>query len=149
MRGRKNLRLGLIACGYGLIGALGGGALLYILGQNYGGTVLEVLLRVPAVTAEQAQSVATEMREQGIGGLLLAPLTGTPYKLYAGQAAAAGTSLITFLLVSIPARLARFVGVTLVTHFAIRILGSRWPALRQLRWLLIGWAVFYLWYWFA
>lgn len=145
---RKELRPGLVACVYGLAGALTGGGLLYLLGQNYGPAVLEVMLRVPAVTADQAQAVANEMQEQGIGGLLLAPLTGTPYKLYAAQASATGISLSSFLLVSVPARLARFVGVTLLTHCAIRIIGRWWPNVANLRWLLFGWAVFYAWYWF-
>lgn len=145
---RSHLRAGLIACGYGLVGALVGGALLYLFGKNNPTGVVDMLVNVPAVTSAQAESVALEMRERGIGGILLAPLSGTPYKLYAAQAPAAGISLAALMLVSVPARLARFVGVTLLTHFAIRVVNEIWPKLPSLPLLLAGWVVFYLWYWF-
>ncbi|MGQ0656531.1 MAG: hypothetical protein ACT4NU_00285 [Chromatiales bacterium] len=45
-----------------------------------------------------------QIRAHGIAALVLGPLSGTPYKIYAVQADALGVNIWQFLAVSLPAR---------------------------------------------
>jgi hypothetical protein len=73
-------------------------------------------------------------------------LVGTPYKIYALQAAGAGFGLLIFLLVSIPARLMRFVIVTTLAAGGSRVL-RKFVGIRVLQLMhIVVWTSFYAWY---
>jgi hypothetical protein len=89
------------------------------------------------------------LQNSGLVALFIGPLVGTPYKLYALEAAQLGYGLFVFLLVSIPARLMRFIIVTMVSAAASRALG-RYVGVRTLQVLHIGvWVAFYSWYFYV
>jgi len=78
--------------------------------------------------------------------MMWGPLSGTPYKLYAVQATSAGIGFGMFMLISIPARLIRFLIVTIISHYVVAGL-SRWlPFQKRGGVLLTVWVVFYLFY---
>lgn len=60
---------------------------------------------VPAVTSEMLVRVERDLHDVGAIAMFIGPLTGTPYKLYAVPAPAAGIDLCWFLLISVPAGL--------------------------------------------
>ena len=73
--------------------------------------------------------VASQLDTRGITALFVGPLIGTPYKIYALEAAGAGFGLLIFLLVSIPARMMRFVIVSsvaaLASHYLNKVVSMR------------------------
>jgi len=91
LAGRDKLHRGLIVCLYSLAGALAGGTLMYLWGSQDPQTALRVVESVPAISTEMVGWVSEQLSTQGVVALMLGPLSGTPYKLYAVQAAGAGT----------------------------------------------------------
>lgn len=133
----------LLACGAAVIGALAGGLLLYRWGRADPSGATSALLAVPAIGPGMIQDVRSGLASNGLVALFLGPLKGTPYKIYAVVSGESGLSLPLFLLVSIPARGVRFIGMTLAASWVSHGPLSSWP-LRRKRALAIGaWTVFY------
>ena len=143
---RERLRTGLIACLYALCGAVVGGVLMYWWGRTSAQSALEFLEMLPAVDVLMLERVARELAESGPLALFYGPVTGTPYKLYAVQASGAGVGTIAFVVASIPARLTRFILITVATHYLLAALARRWPRLNRTALLLLAWTAFYVWY---
>lgn len=109
-----NWRRGLLATLTALLGAMIGGSVMYALAMN-NPTGLEVFLaRVPMINAALVNEVAQAVHRDGLAAMILGPFQGTPYKIYAVEAGAQSLPFLDFLLVTIPARLERFVLVVLV-----------------------------------
>lgn len=138
-------RLALCACLAALAGALAGGAVMYAAGRA-GGRVRDFLLRIPGVSPPMLARVRREVAERGFLAVLLGPLSGTPYKLYAAEAGSRRMSAAGFMLVSVPARLIRFVAVTglagWLAHQPFAGLATGW----KLAVWAGAWCVFYAWY---
>jgi membrane protein YqaA with SNARE-associated domain len=147
--GRKKLKIGLLACLYSLIGALIGGIILYFWGYNDLVSASKIIEKVPAVSHEMLLRAHSDMSEQGVWAVMLGPLSGTPFKVYAIQAADAGFSLWLFVLISIPARLIRFIFVTIFCHFSLKILSKVIKKLDTLMILVSGWVIFYSYYFYV
>lgn len=134
-----------IACGFALLGALLGGIVIYVWGSYDLVGALAVLKKLPAIDAAMCQSVGDEMRAEGVWATLQGPGEGRPYKIYAVWAGALDLSLTGFLLISIPARLIRFVLVTALVAGIARGLYFLSLSTRQL--IHLGsWTIFYAWY---
>lgn len=142
--GRDKLRAGLIACVYALLGSLAGGALVYFWGSVDPAGAAFVLEKTPAVSPEMVVRVHEELNDHGGLAIFFGPLSGTPYKLYAAQAADAGINLLPFLWISIPARFIRFVAVTTFCHYALRALKRLGLHVNSLTILLTAWSAFYI-----
>ena len=78
------------------------------------------------------------MDARGLAAILLGPLRGTPYKIYAVEWGAMHASFAGFLLISIPARYLRFLASVLIASAARRFVRS-WA-------LTCAWAAFYAYY---
>jgi len=144
--GRKKLRVGLTACLYSLAGALIGGSALYVWGHHDLPAARQMLEKVPAVSQAMIEEVNDDMARYGVWSVFLGPITGTPYKVYAAQAAAAGIGFWLFLLISIPARLMRFVLVTTIYHYALKFIGCSDRNKLSLSLVILSWIIFYIFY---
>lgn len=144
--GRNKLKTGLIACCYSLLGALLGGLVMYYWGYSNQLAVNQFLERIPAIDMELINSVKISLNEQGVTSVLFAPLSGIPYKIYAAQAAAQDVSLQSFLLISIPARIIRFMLITIFFHFALQAINKKINKKHNLAIILVSWVSFYLFY---
>lgn len=111
---RHGLAPALRACGFALAGAILGGALMYAWGAADAATARAVLDTLPAIGPAMIGGVRASLAEYGAAALFVGPLTGVPYKIYAVEAAQAGVGPWSFILVSIPARLLRFVLIAAV-----------------------------------
>jgi membrane protein YqaA with SNARE-associated domain len=141
-----DLRRALVACLYALAGALLGGTLVWFWGASQPELFRQLFAALPGIDAELLAAVRTQLQEQGLTAVLLGPLRGTPYKLYALEAAVQQYPYLPFLLISIPARLLRFVLVTLLVGGIRNLVGAR-LSLRGARWIhVICWMAFYAWY---
>lgn len=144
-----SVRRALVLSVWVLAGALVGGTLMWLLGRADLATGKELLVLLPAIDAEMIADVGDQLESSGLPSLFAGPVTGTPYKIYALQAGGLGISLVQLLLVSIPARMLRFVIVTLAVGGISKLL-ERWLNLRWRRALLaLSWTAFYAWYFYA
>lgn len=140
-------RRALWACGWALAGALLGGALMLGWGALAPETAEAALDAVPGISTEDVEGVRQQLRDEGVLAVFLGPLTGTPYKIYAVEVAVVGMSWLSFLAVSIPARLIRFVLVTLLAAGIVRLPRLRETSLRT-RYAMhaLAWGAFYVFY---
>lgn len=143
---RKKLSIGLLACVYSLLGALLGGLFMYYWGVYNLEQAKVIVESVPAINTDMLVRVSDELNTQGIISILLGPLSGTPYKVYAIQAAESGIGVLSFVLISIPARLFRFLIVVLVSHYAIKVIQKYNKNINTLLLLFIAWVLFYVFY---
>lgn len=144
-----SLRRALLVAVWVLAGALVGGALMWTLGRTDPETGKAVLTQLPAISAGMIGDVGGQLQSTGLRALFAGPITGTPYKIYALQSGHLGIGLAEFLLVSVPARMLRFVAVTLAVAGVSKLLEG-WLALRGRRVLLgLSWFAFYAWYFHA
>ena len=139
-------RLALWACLAATAGALAGGALMYRLGRRDAVATRDFLLRLPGIGPRMLERVSAEVGARGLVALALGPLSGTPYKLYAVECGLRGLPLASFLLVSVPARMARFLVVVLLAAWLAHGAFPDWsPAVKLAAWL-AAWCLFYAWY---
>ena len=121
-------RAALRSCLAALLGALLGGALMFAWGAREPAAARAFLDRVPAISPGMLARVEAEIADRGALALFTGPLRGTPYKIYAVAAGGRGEELWSFLAISVPARLLRFLLLTLL---------AAWVAARPLR----GWSL--------
>jgi membrane protein YqaA with SNARE-associated domain len=141
-------RAGLRAVVWAVIGAVIGGALMFGVGAELDHDRSARLLdAVPAISPGMIERVEEEMRERGPASMLLGPLRGTPYKIYARTAGVQEHPLGAVLLWTIPARGARFVLVAAVAGLYGWLVRRITP---RTSWLLgpylLVWALFYVLY---
>ncbi|RZL04288.1 MAG: hypothetical protein EOP36_01365 [Rubrivivax sp.] len=118
-----SLRRSLWCCLWAVAGAMAGGALMHAWGAHDAATALRVLDAVPAIPADMLVRVHHELSADGLVAMLWGPLIGIPYKIYAVQAGSLGLSMPMFLLMTIPARITRFVITCVGFHAVSRLLG--------------------------
>lgn len=140
---RRGLKPALLACPTALAGALLGGLAMYGWGAANPEAARDVLDWVPGVDPAMIAEVQTSLAEDGVTATFMGPLYGVPYKIYAVEAAGAGIGLAIFLAVSIPARLLRFLVLTLgawaISAALVRRTGPRFGT----GLLAAAWAAFY------
>jgi membrane protein YqaA with SNARE-associated domain len=91
-----------------LAGSLVGGTLLFGLAAHNPASAENLVQRVPFVSHRMFDKVEHDFQDAGVWALCKGPTSGIPYKVYAVQAPH-HTQIVSFLLVSVPARLERFV----------------------------------------
>ena len=106
-------RKGLLATLAAVAGAMIGGAIMYTLAAANGAAINQLLIRIPLISPEMVRTVAEQTQGSGLVAMVSAPLQGIPYKIYAAQAGQQHLPFIPFLLVTVPARLGRFLLVAL------------------------------------
>jgi membrane protein YqaA with SNARE-associated domain len=136
----SNLRRALLACLFATAGAMIGGALMFWWGDAHPEAAAGIVAGVPAVGADMMARAHEDMLRMGAVATIFGPLTATPYKVYASQAASAGIPFAVFMLVTPIARLPRFLLVSLLAGGI-----ARWLEPRVSRRLLYGiWAAAWL-----
>jgi membrane protein YqaA with SNARE-associated domain len=139
----RSTRAALVACGYSLLGALLGGTMMYVWGWADPASATAALDSVPGIGQEMIAGVEQSLSQKGLGALLVGPLAGIPYKIYAVQAGSLKLSFLLFALVSLPARLIRFLAVVLLVAGISQRLLRGWPTGKKYVLLTICWVAFY------
>ena len=121
-----------------LMGAVLGGSVMYIWAMH-GGGARHAVARVPAVSPVMFERAKQDWIRHGAWGMSLGPIRGIPYKVYAIEAPIQST-LLDFVLFTVPARLWRFLVVWLGfagTGLLLRKLGRTTlaPALHAAFWI--------------
>lgn len=138
-----------MACVWALGGAMAGGLVMYLWGVHDLVGATNAIEWVPAISGAMINQVAEDMLADGALAVLVGPLSGTPYKIYAVQAHHAGVSVAAFLLITVPARLARFMAITIVTHAIGRILSVCMPCTAIMPGFVMTWTLFYVAYFWS
>jgi membrane protein YqaA with SNARE-associated domain len=139
----RDRRAGFRGCAAAIVGALAGGLLMYLWGSTDPASADAAVGGVPGISHRMAAQVRSSLLSTGLLSLFLGPLTGTPYKIYAVTSGALGLSLPLFLLISIPARGARFLIVTLAASWASHHPLAAWSLGRKRAVAVALWIVFY------
>lgn len=142
----RSLKRALIACLWVTGGALLGGCILWFVGAADPEPARALFALIPAIDNAMITNVGSQIESVGLKALFLGPLSGTPYKIYAVEAANLGYGLGIFLLISLPARLIRFLLVSLIAGGISNLLQRR-VNLRQLQAMhIVFWIGLYVWY---
>lgn len=138
-------RQGFAACFSSLAGALIGGALLYLLGRDpaRSAALLAAADWLPGISPALGEQARQGLATYGPTALFLGVLNGIPYKLYAIQAAGAGLGVVTFILTTVEARLARFLAVTGLAWLVGAKLLPNLSVAAKLRIHAVFWGLFY------
>ena len=145
----RSARRAFIASLYALAGALAGGLVTWSVGRSDPETLRSLFAALPAIDGAMIAAVREQLVDAGLPSVFIGPLIGVPYKIYALEAGNLGIPAASFLLVSIPARLSRFLLVSAVVAGVAYWLRPRLGE-RSLRVLLLAcWAAFYAWYLYA
>jgi membrane protein YqaA with SNARE-associated domain len=107
-------RKGLMSTVFTLAGAMIGGAIMYTLAYNNTAAMNQVLMSIPLINRNMVNTVMEQMKQNGLRALVMGPLQGIPYKIYAVQAGIQRLPFIPFLFFTIPARLERILPVVLL-----------------------------------
>lgn len=138
-----NLKLAWWSCFFALIGALIGGGWMYQWGKKNFGQAVRTLTSLPGISNRLLEREKKSLREKGLGAILLGPLKGVPYKIYAISAPSSGISFSQFLLISIPARLSRFILSIFIAELAFHQLLPKLSLMAQIAILSGFWLLFY------
>jgi membrane protein YqaA with SNARE-associated domain len=122
------------------VGALFGGWVMFMWSAQ-SPSARHAVLHVPHVTGQMIETVDQLYAQHGSTALFAGPLSGIPYKVFAVEGPGR-VSMPLFLLVSIPARLERFVITWAIFATAGLLLRSRGRHMTRV--MLAGWAVYWL-----
>lgn len=115
-----NWHRGLLATVFVLAGALVGGTVMYLLGANNPAGMNQVLDAIPLIGMDMINLARSQLETDGLGMMVNGPKEGIPYKVFAVQSGILGLSLLEFVLMTIPARMMRFV----IVAFLVGTLGA-------------------------
>lgn len=144
----RSLRRAIKASVAALAGALVGGALMVALAHQMPESARAFLLHIPGINPHLLERVAGQVDESRLLAVLIGPLKGIPYKIYAVEWGARGGGLGEFLLISIPARWLRFALAAVIARALARLIepltGHR-AGIKEMVLALI-WTAFYIFY---
>ena len=128
-----------------LLGALAGGALMFLLAGGAPDRLRAWVAAVPAISEGFMARTGEALRTDFGPAMLRAGFTGVPYKVLAVEAGAQGQSLATFLAFSVPARLSRWVLLVLLARGVAVLVRARVRQPDRVLWALwaAGWGVVY------
>lgn len=97
-----------------VVGAVAGGVILYLAAQGAGSVVGDAVDGVPFIPQRMVVEAGGDLADHGGVAVVLGPLEGVPYKLYAVEMAARDWGVASFAAWTAVARSARIVPVGLV-----------------------------------
>jgi membrane protein YqaA with SNARE-associated domain len=143
----SSLHEGIVACIYSLVGAILGGIIMYRRGKVDLKAANDFMVRIPAIRPRDIQQVQTSLQKSGVIAILFGPLLGIPYKIYAANSSAV-ISLLSLILISVPARVIRFLLVAFIANALSNGMLSHFSHVQKIEIMLAFWAVTYSFYFF-
>ena len=125
-----------------VFGATAGGVLMFLWGKHQFAFAMQAVDMVPAIGPGMFTLAASHLHDHGELGLFLGTSNGIPYKVYAVQAASIEIDLWRFALLSLPARLYRFLIAALLSA-GVAYLLRQWSARSRYLFLAVFWLITY------
>ena len=126
-----------------MFGTILGGFLMYHLAILNPDMMHRFLLSIPGIPEGMIKEVYANLQEDGLKALLIAPMKGIPYKIFAVEAGIMQIDLTKFFLMTLPSRLQRIFFLCLVVGVVSRIF--RKPIERYTQ----RWCLFYVLFWIS
>lgn len=142
-----SLRRSMWSCVCSVLGAVAGGLLMFAWGAYDGPAALRFVDAVPFIPTRMLGQVHDALAHEGLTAMLSGPIKGIPYKIYAVQAGDMGLSWWGFALMTVPARVLRFLFNCLAFHYIAKLL-HHFLGPKPLPWCWIAfWIMNYWVYW--
>jgi membrane protein YqaA with SNARE-associated domain len=138
-----DLRKALLACVFSAVSACVGGAVMYGCAELYPQQVMHFLTFIPAIFPKLINEVLQNISYQPFYSLVLAPLQGTPYKIYAAAFGAEQLNFTLFIVTSFFARLSRFLLVTLAGGLVVKLLSRYYKQDSMIYFHIYIWGIIY------
>jgi len=117
-----SLRRSMWSCLWSVLGAVAGGLLMFAWGAHDGPVALGFVDAVPFIPTRMLGQVHDALVRDGLIAMLQGPIKGIPYKIYAVQSGDMGLSWWGFALMTVPARVLRFLFNCLAFHYIAKLL---------------------------
>jgi membrane protein YqaA with SNARE-associated domain len=140
----ESLKKGLKNIFFALIGALLGGTVMYLFGRQDIDSVTNFLVKIPDINLELLEHTKKSIQSEGLASPLVGPIKRVPYKIYAAYYGGLSLSYIMFMMISIPARLIRFLITILLSNFMFRVLLKKISLKKKRQMLIIIWVIIYI-----
>lgn len=127
-----------------LAGALLGGILMYVFARRDFTKAYRFVQKVPSVGDKMLHDVEQSFTETGVIAMIIGPIRGIPYKIFAVFAPKMGIRFITFVLASIPARFTRFFLTSLIAWLLANVLFEQLPMWIKYSVWAIVWLIVYV-----
>ena len=124
-------------------GAVLGGVAMYLWAVHDPTLARAVVSAVPAISASMVSDVGADVQNGAETAIFAGGFTGVPYKIYAVESGAVGIGMAWFLLATLVARLARFLGSVFLAAGLAWLMAQRFAPATINRTLIIGWIGFY------
>lgn len=144
---RRGMRASLRPVVLAVVGAVLGGLLMWGWGSAAFAGAADVMESMPAIDSAMIDVVGEELEDEGMIALFNGPRRAQPYKIYAAQAGAAGEHPALLALMTVAARLPRFLFITALAALigaGVRRIDASWAAYAL--WA-TGWLVSYALLW--
>ena len=144
----RGFRAGAWTSLWAALGAVVGGAVIFLWSVNDPASAHRAVAAVPAVSDRMIAQAQADIDANGwFIAAMKGPLTSTPYKVYALLAPRRGAPLAAFAPAALPVRLPRFLLVAVAFALIGRLLRKRIDRRILLAAFTSGWLLFYLWFW--
>ena len=144
----RGFRAGAWSSLWAAVGALVGGAIVFLWSAQQPTAAYRAVEAVPAVSEQMIADARADIAANGwFVAAMKGPLTSTPYKVYALLAPRSGASLAAFAPAALPVRLPRFLLVAGTFALAGHLLRHRIDRRILLAAFTSGWLLFYGWFW--
>src|SRR4029078_440924 len=118
-------------------------ALMYVWGAEDGEGARAFLDRIPAISSGMIADAGEDLQRKGVAALFEGMVKGTPYKTYAVEAGIQTIGVLSFLAMSVPARLSRFLAIIAITSGLSAVLRRRISANYTAAVVIGLWILFY------
>lgn len=146
----RGLKAGAWASLFAALGAVVGGAIIFLWSASAPISAYRAIEAVPAVSPAMIAHAQADIDRNGwFIAAMKGPLTSTPYKVYALLAPKSGAPLAAFAPAGLPVRLPRFLLVAGCFALIGHLLRARIDRRILLAAFTSGWLLFYLWFWLA
>lgn len=124
-----------------MIGTIAGGFLMYHLAVLDPEMMHRFLLSIPGIPEGMIKEVSTNLHTDGLKALLIAPMKGIPYKIFAVESGIMQIDLTKFFFMTLPSRLQRIFFLCLIVGVVSRVFRKSIERYTQ------RWCFFYVLFW--
>jgi len=129
---------------FALIGALLGGTVMYLLGSHDIDSLTDFLAKTPDIDYELLENTKESIQSEGLAAPLVGPIKRVPYKIYGAYYGGLSLSYIMFMLISIPARLIRFLITIFLSNFVFKVVLTTISLKKKRQILALIWVIIYI-----
>ena len=145
--GQHNLKRGLIAVLYATLGALVGGTLMFYWATKDPQAAVYFQESILSQSQGHSEAIRQAIDAHGMWSYAYGNIAGLPYSMYAVLAPVTGIGFLQFFFIGAFIRLLRFSLSVTIIYYLSKALPKQIKQRTRVLTLLLGWSIFYGWYW--